>query len=101
MPLIAVFIVGSLTAFLKDSASVIVLVGSDVALSASIVLVIGAVVFGMIWGWIRYSSCVCPTCATRLKRTAADPRHSYYRCLSCAVVWRSSFVILGKGGTPQ
>ena len=99
--LIPAFILAFLTAFLKDSASVIDLVGSSPALSASIVLCAGAILFGMIWGWMRYSSCVCPTCATRLKRTAADPQHSYYRCLSCAVVWRSSFVMLGKGGTPQ
>ena len=66
-----VFILATLTAFLKDAGWVVRLIGSAEALAASLVL------------------------------CAADPRHSYYRCLSCAVVWRSSFVILGKAGTPQ
>jgi hypothetical protein len=99
--LIPVFILATLMVFLSDAGWLVRLIGSAEAMSASLVLGAGAVVFGMVWGWIRYSSCVCPACASRLKRSAADPRHSYYRCLSCAVVWRSSFVILGKGGTPQ
>jgi hypothetical protein len=99
--LIPVVIVATLMLFLSEAGCVVALIGSAEAMFSSLVLGAGAVVFGMIWGWIRYFSCVCPTCATRLKRTAADRRHSYYRCLRCAVVWRSSFVVLSKYGTPQ
>ena len=99
--LIPVFTLATLMLFLSDAGWLVRLIGSAEALAASLVLGAGAIVFGMIWGWIRYSSCVCPTCARKLQRTAADPRHSYYRCLSCAVVWRSSFVVLSKYGTPQ